>query len=113
MRFTAKPALLALLSLGVALPLATPAMAQKDKAKPGEVKLTVNEAVRKGQAEAQKAFDKASKAMGGGQLTAANAPTVLAALNEAEAPLAAAEAAAKTNDELYVTQELRYRKDSV
>lgn len=113
MRFTAKPALLALLSLGAALPLATPALAQKDKDKPGEVKLTVNEGVRKGQAEAQKAFDKASKAMNGGQLTPANAPTVLAALNEAEAPLAAAEAAAKTNDELYVTQELRYRKDSV
>lgn len=111
MTFTAKPALLALLSLGVALPLAAPALAQKDKG--GQVKYSVNDGVRKGQAEALKAFDQATKAAGGGQVTTANAGAVLAALNAAEAPIAAAEAAAKTNDELYVTQELRYRKESV
>lgn len=111
MTFTAKPALLALLSLGVALPLAAPASAQKDKG--GEVKYTVNENVRKGQTEAKKAFDKATKAMGGGQLNASNSAAVLAAMNEAEAPIAAAEAAAQTNDELYVTQQLRYQKESV
>lgn len=111
MTFTAKPALLALLTLGIALPLATPASAQKDKG--GEVKYSVNETVRKGQVEAKKAFDKVTKALGGGQINASNSAAILAALNEAEAPIAAAEAAAKTNDELYVVQELRYRKESV
>ena len=58
MTFTARPALLALLTLGVALPLAAPAAAQKDKK--GEVQYSVNEGVRKGQDSARKAFDKAS-----------------------------------------------------
>lgn len=111
MTFTAKPALLALLSLGIALPLATPALAQK----PAEVKLTINENVRKAQAETRKVFDKviALTTSTGGRITAANSAQVVQTLGEAEAPIAAAEAAAKTNDELYVAQELRYRKESL
>lgn len=111
MTLTAKPALLALLSLGVALPIAAPALGQK----PAQVKLTVNEAVRKAQADAQKEFANATKltAATGGQVTATNSAQVVQALALAEPAIAAAEAAAKTNDELYVAQELRYRKESM
>lgn len=110
MTFTAKPALLALFSLGLALPAAGPAQAQKA----APVKFNVNENVRKGQVEVQKAFDTILKLTGpSGQITAANTAQVQQALAEVEPAVAAAEAAAKTNDELYVAQELRYRKESL
>ena len=48
-----------------------------------------------------------------GAIPAANRQAVMDAINGAEPGIAAAEAAAQTNDELYVAQELRYRKQSL
>lgn len=95
---TTKALFLAALSL-TAAPLAGPVLAQK----PAPVKLTVNENVRKAQGDAQKLFDQAASGKG----------DKVQLLTQAETPVAAAEAAARTNDELYVAQELRYRKESL
>lgn len=115
-----KAALLAALTIGAAaVPAAlTPAVAAK-KEKPaaaaGGMQLTVNEKVRAAQNGALAAQGKARTAAAatGGQVTAANKAAILAALGEAEPFVAQAEAAAQTNDELYVAQELRYRQQSM
>ncbi len=102
----------AALMLAAAAPLATPAFAKKDPPPaPGQVGLKVNQKVREGQAATIAALRQASVAIGTG-ITAANKDAVVAALETANTSAKATEAAAVTNDELYVAGELRYRVES-
>ncbi len=119
MTYLPKAALLAALMIGTAaVPLATaPALAAKKdkKAQQTGPQLTVNEKVRAAQDGALVGQGKARTAAAatGGQVTAANKAAIIAALGEAEPFLAQGDAAAQTNDELYVMQELRYRQQSM
>lgn len=119
MTYLPKAALLAALMIGTAaVPFAaSPALAaKKDKAaQPAGMQLTVNEKVRNAQNGALAAQGKArtAAAAASGRVTAENKGPILAALAEAEPFLAQGDAAAQTNDELYVMQELRYRQMSM
>lgn len=111
-----KAALLAALMFGTAgAVVATPALAKKnEQPAAGGTTLKVNENVRKGQDVALASFAKIRPLLGAnGAITDANRPAIMEAINGAEPGIAAAEAAAQTNDELYVAQELRYRKQSL
>lgn len=108
-----KAALTAALMLGVAVPLASPVFAKKKEEQAGQKGLTVNPKVREGQAAAVAAMGQVPALVGpGGQITPANQAQVIAALEAASPGIAMAEAAAQTNDELYVAQELRYAQQA-
>jgi hypothetical protein len=110
-----KAALLAALMFGTAgAVVATPALAKKKEEAAATTTLKVNENVRKGQAAALGSFGKIRPLLAAdGSIPANNRQAVMDAINGAEPGIAAAEAAAQTNDELYVAQELRYRKQSL
>lgn len=107
-----KAALTAALMLGAALPFAAPVSAKKPEAAATGPGMTVNAKVRAGQVAAITALSKARTLTGGGAVTPANQAAVVAALEAASPGIDAAAAAAQTNDELYVVQELRYRQQA-
>lgn len=100
----------AALMLGAA---ATPAFAKKDPpAAPGQAQLKVNDKVRAAQATAITSLRATAALLGPNGVTAANQAAVVAELQKAQAAAADAQAAAVTNDELYVAGELQYRAQS-
>lgn len=115
MTYLPKATLLAALMIGTAaVPFIAPAQAKDKKEEQGKG-FTVNQKVREAQNGALTALGKVRPLLvaGGGQVTAANKPQIVAAIAEAEPFLAQADAAAQTNEELYVAQELRYRQLSM
>lgn len=109
-----KAALLAALMFGTAGVVATPVLAKKKEEAAGVTTLKVNENVRKGQDAALASLNRIRPLLAAdGSIPANNRQAILDAINGAEPGIAAAEAAAQTNDELYVAQELRYRKQSL
>lgn len=112
-----KAALLAVLMGGTTLTVAPAAFAQKkgEAAVAQGPALTVNEKVRAAQnaALAQLGQVRTLLATTGGAVNPANKAQVVAAIQAAEPSVAAAEAAAQTNDEQYVAAELRYRMQSL
>ena len=132
MKTSTKAALLALALPTAAVSIAPASAAKKDApAAAAGPTLKVGEKVRSAQAAAIQAFQtarpaadamsaaiNAKRANPGSAATqdpiiASNRAALIAALNSAEAPIAQAEAAATTDDERYVAQELRYRKESI
>lgn len=106
-----KAAWLAALMIGTAVAPTAPALAKKKEAAPTGPQFAVNAKVREAQAAALVELGKVRALTGpSGVVTPANQAQVIAAIEAAEPHIAAAEAAAQTNDEQYVTAELRYRK---